>query len=80
MLSSEEAAVAKTKVPAPAGKPGLQRKRVRKRRMGTGAVIGITNCVLVGVTAAYVATGSVLVTLIAAAAAVLLTGLALIHG
>jgi hypothetical protein len=42
------------------------------RRVGTGAVIGVVNCALGGVTAAYMTTRSVPVTLIAAGAAVLL--------
>lgn len=47
-------------------------KPPRQRRVGTGAVIGIVNCALGGVTAAYMTTRSVPVTLIAAGAAVLL--------
>lgn len=53
-------------VPARAG------SRPLRRHIGTSAVIGIVNGVLGGVTAAYLATRSVPVTLIAATAAVLL--------
>ena len=59
-------------VPARAG------SRPSRRRIGTSAVIGIVNCALGGVTAAYLATRSVPVTLIAAAAAVLLVCVAAI--
>lgn len=54
--------------PVPTKKAG----KPLRRGVGTGAVIGIVNCALGGVTAAYLTTRSVPVTLIAAGAAVLL--------
>lgn len=50
-----------------------------RRRISTSAVIAIANCALGGVTAAYLSTRSITVTLIAAAAAVLLASLAAIR-
>jgi hypothetical protein len=63
----------KTTVPPPAG--GHPRRKHR-HRLSSGAVIAIANCALVGVTTVFVTTHSVQVTLIAAAAAVLLVCLA----
>jgi len=64
-----------TKTPAPAA----VRSKLPCRRISTGAVIAIANCALGGVTAAYLSTRSVAVTLIAAAAAVLLASLTVIR-
>jgi hypothetical protein len=60
-----------TKTTTPAAAPS----KLPGRRISTGAVIAIANCGLGGVTAAYLSTHSVTVTLIAATAAVLLTSI-----
>jgi hypothetical protein len=65
----------KTTVPAESRKPG----RRKTRPLSSRAVIGIANCALAGVTAVFITTRSVTVTLIAACAAVLLVGLTVIR-
>jgi hypothetical protein len=64
----------KTPVPATKNKPPW------RRRNSTAAVLAITHAVLVGVAAVFAVTHSVPVVLIAAGAAVLLVGLAVIRG
>ncbi len=59
--------------------PAQKASKPPRRRIGTGAVIGIVNCALGGVTGAYLTTRSVPVTLIATAAAVLLVAVAAIR-
>ena len=59
--------------------PAVARSKPPPRRISSGAVIAIANCALGGITAAYLSTHSVAVTLIAAAAAVLLVSLAVIR-
>jgi hypothetical protein len=65
-----------TKTPAP---PQTGSKPPR-RRISTTAVLAIMHGALVGVAAVYAVTRSVSVVLVAAAAAVLLVGLAVIRG
>jgi hypothetical protein len=63
----------KTMVPAV---PGGATPRRKPQRLGSAAVIAVANCALAGVTTVFVTTRSVQVTLIAAAAAVLLAAVA----
>jgi uncharacterized membrane protein (Fun14 family) len=64
----------KTPVPTPAG------SRPRRRRTSTTAVLAVMHGALVGIAAVYAVTRSVPVVLIAAGAAVVLAGLAVIRG
>jgi putative Ca2+/H+ antiporter (TMEM165/GDT1 family) len=66
-------------VAASSSVPAQKRDKSSRGHVGTGAVIGIVNCALGGVTAAYMTTRSVQVTLIAAVAAVLLVAVAAVH-
>ena len=65
-----------TKTPVPAAK----NKRPRRHRISTSAVLAIMHAALVGVAGVFAVTHSVPVVLIAAGAAVLLVGLAVIRG
>jgi len=60
--------------------PATENKPPRRRRTSTSAVLAITHAALVGVAAVFAVTHSVPVVLIAAGAAVLLVGLAVIRG
>jgi hypothetical protein len=64
----------KTPVPATGGKPPP------RRRVSTSAVLAIMHAALVGIATVFVVTHSVPVVLIAAGAAVVLVGLAVIRG
>ena len=67
----------KNLVPTAGSKPP-QRRKPRRRRISTTAVLAIVNGVLVGVATVYATTHSVPVTLIAAVAAVPLADFALV--
>jgi hypothetical protein len=63
------------------GRPAPPRSpRQRKRRPGVGNVLLVLNGALTGVTGVYLATHSVLVTALAAAAAVILGAILLLGG
>jgi len=63
--------------PAPSARPGSSR-RPEGNRPSTAVLLAVVNGALVGVGSVYVTTRSVSVTLIAAAAAVILAALALL--
>ncbi len=74
-MTQDSCVAAKITVPATAGRPPR-----KPRRPSSTTVTAIVNGSLAGIAAVFLTTHSVQVTLIAAAAAVLLAGLAVIRG